>query len=367
MRIAYTHSFCWPEVRRGAERLVAELSRAVAALGHDVTVFSSAYTPGRSRDAGVRHVRFRRRREEVFAAETDFGVRVLPALLAGRFDVVHSFGRRDGVASIRAARLHPRRVTAHTDIGNPSRVWWSTKGKEARYAERVIRDVDIYGCMSRYSLDVLANDYGREGALIPGGVDLGTFVPAAERTPNPTILYSGTLSEPRKGVADLLAAVPVVAREVPDVRLLLSGPGDATPLLAAAPEEARERTDVLGAGTLDEQPRRYGTAWVCALPSLHDTFGLVLVESLACGTPIVAADNAALPELVTPGVTGALCEYGDVASIADACIKAIELARQPATGAACRDAAKPYDWRTSIAPRCVDLYEQAAARHDARR
>lgn len=361
MRIAYTHSFCWPEVRRGAERLVAELSKAVAALGHDVTVFSSAYAHGRSREDGVNVVRFRRWRDEVFAAETDFGMRVLPDLMARRFDVVHSFGRRDGVASIRAAKLHHRRVTVHTDIGNPSRSWWATKGKEARYAERVIRDVDVYGCMSKYSLGVLAADYGREGAVIPGGVDLRTFVPASARTPNPTILYSGTLIEPRKGVADLLAALPLVAAEVPDVRLLLSGPGDAGPLLQAASPAARARTDVLGAGTIDEQPDRYGRAWACALPSQHDTFGLVLIESLACGTPVVAANNAALPELVSPGVTGALCEYRDPVSIARACVDAIELARHHGTADACRESAAPYDWSTAIAPRCVELYEQATA------
>ena len=64
----------------------------------------------------------------------------------------------------------------------------AVRGCEA--AERVIRDVDVYGCMSKYSLRVLAADYGREGALLPGGVDLRTFVPASARTPDPTILYS---------------------------------------------------------------------------------------------------------------------------------------------------------------------------------
>ncbi len=357
-----THAFCWPEVRRGGERLVAELSAAVAQLGHDVTVYSSAFHPGRSRRAGVNEVRFRRWRRETFAGETDFGVRVLPALAAGNFDVVHSYGRRDGVASIRAAKLHPRRLTVHTDIGIPSRSWWATLGKEARYAERVIRDVDVYGCMSRHALDVLAADYGRAGVLIPGGVDTNRFAPGPSRTPHPTILYSGTLDEPRKGVATLLEALPMVAAAEPEVRLLLSGPGDARPLLDAAPAAARERTDVLGTGTLDDQPVRYAQAWTCALPSLNDTFGLVLIESLACGTPVVAADNAALPELVAPGVTGALCRHGDAASVAAACLEAIDLARRPGTAAACRASAAPYDWTTSIAPRCVDMYEDAMAR-----
>ena len=131
-RVALTHAFCWPEVRRGGERLVAELSRALSRLGYDVTVFSSAFAPGRATVDGVREIRFRRWRRDGFAAEADFGVRVLPSLAVGRYDVVHSFGRRDGVASIRAARLHPRRATVHTDIGIPSREWWATMGKEAR-------------------------------------------------------------------------------------------------------------------------------------------------------------------------------------------------------------------------------------------
>lgn len=337
------------------------MSKAVAALGHDVTVFSSAFDRGRAHTDGVTQVRFRRWRRETFAAETDFGLRVLPALARGRFDVVHSYGRRDGVASIRAARLHPRRITVHTDIGIPSRAWWSTMGKEAKYAAQVIRGVDVYTCMSRHAVESLAADYGREGVLIPGGVDVRRFTPASRRSEHPTILYSGTLDEPRKGVSTLLEALPVVAESEPEVRLLLSGPGDARSLLDAAPVAARERTDVLGTGTLDEQPSRYGQAWVCALPSLNDTFGLALVEALACGTPVVAADNAALPELVNPGVTGALCRFGDTSSLASACLEAIDLARRPETATACRASAAPYDWATAVGPRCVAVYEQALA------
>ena len=216
--------------------------------------------------------------------------------------------------------------------------------------------------MSQHSLDVLARDYGRDGVLLPGGVDLARFVPASKRTDGPTILYSGSLDEPRKGVATLLEAVPLIAREEPDVRLLLSGPGAAKPLLDAAPRAARDRTELLGTGTLAEQPNRYGSAWVCALPSIGETFGLVLVEALACGTPIVATNDAALPELVTSGVTGALCEHGDPHSVARACVEALALARRPDTVAACRESAMPYDWLTSVAPRCAEIYEAALSR-----
>lgn len=359
MRVAMTHAFCWPEVRRGAERLVSELSVALVRLGHEVTVLSSAFSPGRAEREGVREVRLRRRHTDVEAAEAAFGRRVLPALVTGHFDVVHSYGRRDAVASLRAAQLHKGRATVHTDIGIPLRSWWESRGAEARYVERAIQGVDQYACMSRYSLEVLKRDYGRQGVLLPGGVDLTRFQPAERRTLDPTILFSGAIDEPRKGVRTLLEALPLVAGQEPDVRLLLSGPGDAAALLAAAPPEARARTEILGTGTIEDQPGRYGTAWVCALPSENDTFGLVLIEALACGTPVVAANHAALPELVEPGSTGALCEYGDPVTLARACVEAIALARLDETRDACRESARPYDWLTGVAPQCVTIYEAA--------
>lgn len=364
MRVALTHAFGWPEVRRGAERLVAELAAALAACGADVTVLTSGSVPGREVRGGVTTVRLRRRHTDVAAAEADFGRRVLGPLLAGAYDVVHSFGRHDGLASLRAARLRRRRTTVHTDIGIPSREWWSAQGREGRVAQRVIRGVDVYGCMSEHALGALEAGYGRRGALLPGGVDLTTFVPR-ERHPTPTILYSGAVDVPRKGVAALVRALPLIAEVEPEVRLVLSGAGDASVPLAGAPSDALERVEVLGTGDLADLPRLYAEAWACALPSVHDTFGLVLVEALACGTPVVAGDSHALPELVERGRTGQVCTPFDERSIADACIEALRLARHPATADACRRSVQRFDWVTEVAPRHLDAYARALARRPA--
>ncbi len=103
------------------------------------------------------------------------------------------------------------------------------------------------------------------------------------------------------------------------MQLWLSGPGDAGELLAAAPAEARERTTVLGVGEAHEQAARYGRAWATVLPSTDDSFGMALIESQACGTPIVVSTHGAPQELVEPGRTGELCEPHDPAGFAAAC------------------------------------------------
>jgi glycosyltransferase involved in cell wall biosynthesis len=358
VRIAFTHAYCWPEVRRGAERFIPGLAAALIRRGHHVVHLSSAWQPGRDVIDGVRTMRLRRRREDPAEHEADFKRRLAPRLAMRRLDVVHSFGRHDAVASIAAARLHPRRRTFFLDLGAPDRAWWETQGAgEAHVFEEVVAKIDVYACMSRWALDHLARDYGRtDGVVIPGGVDLAEFVPAPAREPHPAILFSGAFAERHKGVPLLLEALPMIARSEPEVELWLSGPGDAAELLAEATAPARERTRVLGVGDADRQHERYGRAWVTALPSTTDSFGMAVLESLACGTPVVVTTAGAPRELVSEGVTGELCRPFDPEDLARACLRAFELARRPETAEACRGAAGPFDWDRGLAPLCERLY-----------
>jgi glycosyltransferase involved in cell wall biosynthesis len=361
MRIAVTHVFCWPEVRRGAERMIAELSRALNARGHEVTVFTTAYQRGRSVEDGVSWVRLRRSHDDIWDAWRHFGRRVWPELILARPDAVHSHGLWDCTAAIRTSKLRPRQRTVFTDLGLPIREWWNTIGPWALRRQQYVADkVDVYGGMSSYAVKLLKDNFGRDGVVTPGGVNLEEMVPAPSRAVRPVLLFSGAVTEPRKGVATLLEALPAIAEAEPGVELWLSGPGDPTALLDAAPPAARSRTKVLGLGQPGEQAARYGTAWATVLPSTNDSFGQALLESLACGTPLVASTHAAVPELVTPGLTGSLCEPGDPVSLAAACLESIELARKPETTEACREFARPYDWLTGLAPRYERYYSGEA-------
>jgi glycosyltransferase involved in cell wall biosynthesis len=359
LRIALTHAFCWPEVRRGAERFVPSLGAALERRGHKVVHFSAAWTPSHGVENGVETVRLRRIFKDDYLHEADFGRRLLGHLLAGRFDAIHSLGRHDAVASIRATRL--RRGSARTvitDLGLPDRDWWRSQGwRQARAAAKVVKDIDVYTAMSRTAVDHLAASYGRkDGVVVPGGVDLGSFRPAFAREPRPTILFSGAVTEPRKGVDVLLRALPTIATTAPDVILWLSGPGEPEPLLAGVPKSVRDRVKPLGLGERDSQHERYGRAWVTCLPSTSDSFGMALVESLACGTPLVTTTHGAPKELVREGVSGELCEPADPESLARACLRAFALSQRPQTQDACRAAAEPFDWDLGIAPLCERLY-----------
>jgi phosphatidylinositol alpha-mannosyltransferase len=352
MKVAITHPYSWPEVRRGAERITVETGRALAARGHEVTVFTAGDSANKRRAGGVTTVRYRRVFDNSLRHERWFGWRVLPALVRGRFDAVHSLMPHDAMAAIRARRLTGH-VTVYEEMGNPYRWWWK-RLPDQRVRERVVRDVDVYACMSRYALRVLEEEWKRGGVVIPGGVRLDEFAPANQRAPEPTILFSGAVAEPWKHLDTLLEAVALLAGREPGIRLLLSGPGDPAPLLAAAPFEARTRTTVLDLGAADQQAERYGNAWVTALPSEADSFGMALVESLACGTPIVVSDNGAPPELVTSD-TGAVARLGDAEALASALTTGLELARREETRERCRERAGEFDWG-AIAPFLEKLY-----------
>ena len=358
MRIALTHAYCWPEVRRGAERFLPSLGEALTRRGHDVTHYSAAWDHGTETVNGVTTVKLPRKVEEQYGHDADFGRRVFGHLARNEFDAVHSLGRRDAVASIRAARLRRGRRTVYTDLGLPDRSYWKRiSRREARATNRVVRGIDVYSGMSQVAVDRLRREYGRgDGAVVPGGVDLESFVPAPARAAKPTILFSGDFNVPFKEVPLLLEALPLVAREEPDVELWLSGPGDGKSLLEAAPAEARERTRLLGLGEAERQHERYGQAWATCLPSRFDSFGMVLIESLACGTPIVTTSEGAPQELVEPGVNGELTAPGDAEGLAAALVRALNLARQGGTVDACRRSAERFDWDRGIAPLAERLY-----------
>jgi len=245
----------------------------------------------------------------------------------------------------------------YTDLGGALRSYRSSRPDHNLF-EYAVEHLDAYLCLSESTRAVLEADYGRPGLVVGGGVDLDRFAVGTRRTPHPTLLFASTLDEPRKNLPLMLEAFARVLVARPDARLRLSGPGDAATALANTTADVRAAVDVLGVGQPGDIARVYAESWATVLPSMREAFGLVLVESLATGTPIVAIAGSGGPsEIVTPNV-GALATTDTADALADACLAALKMAEQgDDTRRACRaEAENHYGWATTIVPRLEQIY-----------
>ena len=139
---------------------------------------------------------------------------------------------------------------------------------------------------------------------------------------------------------------------------MLSRPRDAA---AAAPSGGRgegvETSDVDRRATSRGLTARRGSA---ALPSFGEAFGLVLVESLACGTPVVGAAAGAIPEVIDRPEIGRTFAPFTAEALAEALLGALELADDRATVAACRERAEDFSAERFV-ERHVELYAELGA------
>ncbi len=199
--------------------------------------------------------------------------------------------------------------------------------------------------------------------IIPNGVDLEHFSPDVSpierfRDGKVNILFVGRL-EKRKGLDHLLKAYRRVKAEVPNSRLIVVGPG--TRLRKKYEKHVRRHKleDVVFAGytSYDELPRYYKTADIFCTPATGgESFGIVLLEAMAVGTPVVATNIEGYASVMTQGKEGLLVPPKDDKELARALLSLIsdEPLRQQ-MGARGMVTAQEYDWR-KVARRVFEYY-----------
>src|SRR5581483_1034760 len=181
----------------------------------------------------------------------------------------------------------------------------------------------------------------RTPKVLSPGVRLREFPTksSADRRPGPPrILFASDASARNKAVDLALTAVTDLRAEGSEVELVLGGPGDhswALDGLGRRRSEAERAVRVLGVGDLSDLPGRYRDADVTVLPSRGEAFGLVLVESLASGTPVVCSTSGGMAEIVGDAPVGRVFRHNDVDDLRRALVEALQLAADPATPARC--------------------------------
>jgi glycogen(starch) synthase len=379
----------------GLSRHVFHLARGLASDGHDVTVYTRGHpdAPPEEVDAGVRIVRAdeyppRIGFEDLVPWVLAFNMSLLHRAEADLRDrppdVLHAHDWLVGYAAAALKDLHsiPLVATVHaTEYGRhqghlpgPLQVlvhqveWWLTfeAGRVITCSEYMREEVTRIFELPPDKVET-----------IPNGVDLERFAPAegavsarARLTPDgaPLICFAGRL-EYEKGVQTVLEALPLIDALVPGVRFVVGGAGTHRAELERRAEALGFGARISFEGFVDEARLRdlYGAADLVIVPSLYEPFGLVALETMACGSPVIAADTGGLREIVDHDITGLRFTPGDAKELAAVAVRLLtdERLGRRLSMQAMSLLAERHSW-AAVAARTADTYRRTIV-EDVRR
>jgi phosphatidyl-myo-inositol alpha-mannosyltransferase len=197
--------------------------------------------------------------------------------------------------------------------------------------------------------------------IVPNGVETARFATAvpADLPAGARLLFVGRLDQ-RKGFPVAVEAFARLAPIRPGLRLLVAGDGPERIAVDALPADVRPRVTMLGTVSNQDLPRYHAASDIYVGPAIGgESFGIVLVEAMAAGLPVVASGVAGYDEVVHDGVDGLLVPPRDPEALARAIGKVLDdpaLARR--LGDAGRERAATFDWSV-IVERIEAIYEQA--------
>lgn len=208
----------------------------------------------------------------------------------------------------------------------------------------------------------------RRITVIHNGIDLASFANSARRNIRaeyhipehaPLLGFVGQLDE-RKGLGVLLSAFGKILQHQPEARLILAGEGPLREMIESEVREKGWEKSIVLAGFVDDVAAIMHAIDVLLLPSYWEGFGIVIIEAMACGRPVITTNISSMPEIVNEGATGYLIPPGDEQALAE---RALSLLQNPALrarmGAAAKQrAAENFSHERMIA-RLEQLFENA--------
>ena len=219
--------------------------------------------------------------------------------------------------------------------------------------------------VSEIARETLKDRFSTEAVVIPNGIDTSKFEGIGTRSewalPN-TLGFIGRFDEPRKGLAVLLAAIPKIAHKVPNLRILVAGPGNASDFEKLIPSELRERITFLGRISEIEKAQFFKSISLYIAPNTgSESFGIILAEAMAAKTPIVASDLPAFVKLLDDGASGAIFTSEDSENLAETILNLLEnQEKRERIAIAGYEKAKSCDWN-SVGDQILSVYEMALA------
>ena len=201
-----------------------------------------------------------------------------------------------------------------------------------------------------------------DAIVIPNGIYADNYRDgtAREQWQGNTIGFLGRFEEDRKGLPVLLDALPIISRFIPDIRVLIAGPGDSEEVLAKVDPQLRHRVEFLGKISEEDKADFLASVSLYIAPNTGgESFGIILAEAMAGGSAVVASDIPAFADVLGHGQYGALFESGNSESLAKVIIDLLrdETKRKDLATAGALHAQR-FDW-SQVGEEIFEVYELA--------
>lgn len=372
MKIALVSPYDYP-YPGGVTNHVRELAAQLRVTGHDVRIMAPSSNRNLEREEDnvyrIGNVRRIPANGSIARITLSFRLarRVREVLASERFDVVHA--HEPLMPSLPPTVL---RYSTALNIGT----FHAYRGSYYGYfygrpvLRRVFSNLDGRIAVSRAAKRFVRQYFMAPYKIIPNGVDIDRFAPEhVEPIPElmdgrPNILFVGR-PEKRKGVGYLLRAYPHIKNAFPDARFVIVGAGDweDSPYRAYIERHRLRDIQVVGRVPNDQLPRYHRSADVFCAPAVEgESFGIVLLEAMAAGLPVVASDIEGYSQVLTDGQEGFLVPPRNENALAAAVCRVLqnkELAMS--MGTVGRHSAEAYSW-PRIAEQVLDFYVKTGER-----
>jgi phosphatidyl-myo-inositol alpha-mannosyltransferase len=358
------------DVPGGVQSHVLQLAEAMLARGHEVSVLAPASQDTALPDFVVSAgkaipIPYNGSVSRLQISPAVHG-RVRRWLADGDFDVLHLHEPNAPSLSMWALRVAEGPIVATFHTSTTKSLTLTVFGGLLRpWHEKIVGRIAVSDVARRWQMEAL----GTDAVEIPNGVDVDALAsaPLLDGYPRPgkTVLFLGRYDEPRKGMAVLLDALPKVVERFADVQLLVVGRGDEDQLRSHSGELVE---NIRFLGLVDDAAKASAMRSAdvyCAPNTGGESFGIVLVEAMAAGTPVVASDLDAFRRVLRDGELGRLVPVGAPELQADALAGALievlgDDTLRERYAAAASGVVGRYDW-SMVASQIMRVYETVAA------
>ena len=293
--------------------------------------------------------------------------RVRQWIAAGDFDVLHMHEPGIPSISLLACWAAEGAMVGTFHASTPKLRAISSVGP---LIEPMIEKLSARIAVSQMAQATLNNLYGTEAVVIPNGIDYSRFraLSVDEKRAvgkNLRIGFLGRFDEARKGLPLLLEALPKIIKAIPNVELVIAGPGEEAKVLARLDANLAKHIKFLGRLSEEENVEFLSSLDLYVAPNTGgESFGIILAEAMASGAPVLASDIPAFVDLLSVGDCGTTFESENPVDLAQ---KSIELLRNSARlqelAENGRSAAIRFDWG-SVATQIMSVYEVAMTGHE---